>query len=59
MVDFGDILKVMEASGSFNEYTLGTVTMAAFDAHFKNRSECSEMEARAYDKYRMELSKQS
>jgi hypothetical protein len=59
MVDFGEILKVMEASGSFNEYTLGTVTMAAFDAHFKERAECSEMEARAYDKYKMEITKQT
>ena len=59
MVDFNDIVKVMEASGSFNEYTLGHVSMAAFDAHFKSRDECSEMEARAYDKYRMEVSKQA
>lgn len=59
MVDLNDIIKVMEASGDFNEYTIGHVSMAAFDAHFKSRSECSDMEARAYDKYKMELTKQS
>jgi hypothetical protein len=59
MVDLNDIIKVIEASGDFNEYTIGHVSMAAFDAHFKSRDACSEMEAKAYDKYMMEASKQA